>query len=240
MSQSFPVSLILNLGRAGKALTLAGVLFVGASVTVFGQGAPRPPGGGPPAVAPKPAAAPAPAPATAAETETGAESKPSPFSPNTFAQDALKKLAGEMEKRAEDVKEAAIVEENGESVIPVGAIDEAHQKVLGELMQSIFLQKGSSWFTQTVRDAIPVPYEFKDLELSGPTSLVVTATDKANGIDQRLSYGFSVSSHRKYAKATGWQAWEKGKPVLLNGIIMNREDGVWVVASSPLESYSLR
>jgi hypothetical protein len=238
MSQSFPVSLILNLGRAGKALTLAGVLFVGASATLFGQGVSRAPGGGPPAVAPKPAPAPAVSPATAAVAETGA--KPSPFSPNTFAQEALKKLAGEMEKRADDVKEAAVVEDGGESGLPVGEIDKSHQKVLGELMQSIFLQKGSSWFTQTVRDAIPVPYEFKDLELSGPTSLVVTATDKANGIDQRLSYGFSVSSHRKYAKATGWQAWEKGKPVLLNGIIMNREDGVWVVASSPLESYSLR
>lgn len=238
MCQLFPVSLIQSFGRAGKTLTLAGVILVGSSVSLFAQGVPRPPGGGPPAVAPKPAPAPAVSPATAAVAETGA--KPSPFSPNTFAQEALKKLAGEMEKRADDVKEAAIFEEGGESVLPVGEIDESHQKVLGELMQSMFLQKGSSWFTQTVRDAIPVPYEFKDLELSGPTSLVVTAADKAGGIDQRLSYGFTVSAHRKYAKASGWQAWEKGKPVLLTGIIMNRENGVWVVASSPLESYSLR
>lgn len=238
MCQLFPVSLIQHFGRAGKTLTLASVILVGSSVSLFAQGAPRPPGGGPAAVAPKPAATPVVAPATATVAETGA--KPSPFSPNTFAQEALKKLAGEMEKRADDVKEAAIVEEGGESVLPVGEIDESHQKVLGELMQSMFLQKGTSWFTQTVRDAIPVPYEFKDLELSGPTSLVVTAADKASGIDQRLSYGFTVSAHRKYAKASGWQAWEKGKPVLLTGIIMNRENGVWVVASSPLESYSLR
>lgn len=232
MSESFPVSLIRKFGRAGKTFTLAGVLLVGSSATLFAQGVPRAPGGGPPAVAPKPATT------TAAVAETGA--KPSPFSPNAFAQDALKKLAGEMEKRAADFKEAAIVAEGGEAVRSVGEIDESHQKVLGELMQSMFLQKGSSWFTQKVRDTIPVPYECKNLELSGPTSLVVTATDKADGIDQRLSYGFSVSSHRKYAKASGWQAWEKGKPVLLTGIIMNREDGVWVVASSPLESFSLR
>lgn len=238
MCQLFPASLIQSFGRAGKTLTLAGVILFGSGVSLFAQGAPRPPGGGPAAVASKPAPAPAATPATAAVAETGA--KPSPFSPNTFAQEALKKLAGEMEKRADDVKEAAIVEVGGESVLPVGEIDESHQKVLGELMQSMFLQKGSSWFTQTVRDAIPVPYEFKDLELSGPTSLVVTEADKASGIDQRLSYGFTVSAHRKYAKASGWQAWEKGKPVLLTGIIMNRENGVWVVASSPLESYSLR
>jgi len=236
MCNSFSVSFIQNLGRAGRTLMLAGFVLVGSGAALFAQNAPRPPGGGPAAVAPRPAPAPAAAPVTAAVTE--AES--SPFSPNTFAQEALKKLAGEMEKRAEDVKEAAVVEEHGESAIPVGTIDESHQKVLRDLMQAMFLQKGGSWFTQTVRDVVPVPHEFKDLELSGPTSLVVTAADKANGIDQRLSYGFSVSSHRKYAKATGWQAWEKGKPILLTGIIMNRENGVWVVASSPLESYSLR
>jgi uncharacterized protein with PhoU and TrkA domain len=176
-----------------------------------------------------------------ADAGAGAEaSVPSPLSPNSFAQEALKKLADEMEKRHGDLEEAAVVEERILTPLPSGVLGGTHETTVNALMEVIFLRKGKSWFTQTVRDAHPVPYEMKDLQLAGPTRLLVTEADKANGIDQRISYGFSVSSHRKFTKATGWQAWEKGKPVLLTGIIMSRVKGIWVIDSSPRESFSLK
>ena len=118
--------------------------------------------------------------------------------------------------------------------------DISHRQVLDELMSSLFLKKGDSWFTQSVRDASPIPYEFKALILSGPTSLVVTEADKQDSIDRRLSFGFSVSAYRKFDKTSGWQPWVKGKPTLLTGIILNRVDGLWVIASSPKDSFSLK
>lgn len=123
---------------------------------------------------------------------------------------------------------------------PLDFEDISHRLVLDELMGSLFLRKGYSWFTQSIREETPVPYEFKNLTLSEPTSLVVTAVDKRDGIDRRLSFGFSVSAYRKYNKTSGWQPWVKGKPILLTGIILNRVDGLWVIASSPKESFSLK
>lgn len=123
---------------------------------------------------------------------------------------------------------------------PLDPGDISHRQVLNELMGSLFLKKGDSWFTQSVREASPIPYEFKGLVLSGPTSLVVTEADKRDAIDRRLSFGFSVSAHRKFDKTAGWQPWIKGKPLLLTGIILNRVDGLWVIASSPKDSFSLK
>lgn len=222
-------------GTVEQMLALGFLVFLGSGGVALSQNAPRPPGAAPAAVA---------APATTIPEAATAAS--SPFSPNSFAQDALKKLAGEMRKRAADLEEAGVVEETAAAAertpepLPKGQRGGTHETALNDLMNAIFLRKGDSWFTQTVRDASPVPYEMKDLQVNGPTRLVVTEEDKSNGIDQRISYGFSVSSHRKYDKTRGWQSWEKGKPVLLTGIIMHRTAGIWVVASSPRESFSLR
>ena len=118
--------------------------------------------------------------------------------------------------------------------------DISYRPVLDELMGSLFLKKRDSWFTQSVREANPIPYEFKGLILSGPTSLVITEADRQDFIDRRLSFGFSVSAYRKFDKTSGWQPWVKGKPILLSGIIMNRVNGLWVIASSPKDSFSLK
>lgn len=227
-------------GNPEKAIALGCLFLCGSGGVVLAQNAPRPPGVAPAAVATPVTPAPAPA------AETTEVVAPSSFSPNSFAQEALKKLAGEMQKRAADLEEAGVVEGAiAEAVrtpepLPAGVRGGTHETALDDLMNAIFLRKGDSWFTQTVRETSPVPYEMKDLQITGPTRLLVTEEDKANGIDQRISYGFSVSSHREYDKKRGWQAWEKGKPVLLTGIIMHRTEGIWVVASSPRESFSLR
>ena len=126
------------------------------------------------------------------------------------------------------------------AVPPFDPEDISHRQVLDQLMSSLFLKKGNSWFTQSVRDANPVPYEFKDLTLSEPTSLVITEADKRDTIDRRLSFGFSVSAYRKFNNTSGWQPWVKGKPLFLTGIIMNRVDGLWVIASSPKDNFSLK
>lgn len=227
-------------GHAGKALALSGFFLLGPGGAALAQNVPPPPGSAPtPAV---PVATPVSEPGTpAAEAAV-----PSSFAPNSVAQEAVKKLAEEMRQRAIDFEKAAVVEESAAEEerslepLPQGERGGTHETALNDLLQVMFLRKGDSWFTQTVRDASPVPYEMKELQTTGPTRLVVTEEDKANGIDQRISYGFSVESYRRYDKTRGWQAWQKGKPVLLTGIIMHRQEGVWVVASSPRENFSLR
>ncbi len=223
-------------GHAGKAFVLSALFLLGSGGAALGQNVPPSPGS-----APNPVAVPVATPGAEAETTA-----PSSFAPNSFAQEAVRKLADEMRKRAADFEEAAAMEESTAGAerslepLPQGERGGTHETALNDLLQVMFLRKGDSWFTQTVRDASPVPYEMKELQTTGPTRLVVTEEDKANGIDQRISYGFSVESYRRYDKTRGWQAWQKGKPVLLTGIIMHRQEGIWVVASSPRENFSLR
>ncbi|GEM_PF-1342347 len=236
MSQPVPRLLSRSFGAAEKKLTLAILSLLVSTGALHAQNETL----APTAVPVDTAALAALAEMAAAGTGTATLSPPSPLSPNSFAREALKKLEGEMQLRNEDLKAVAVAEERTVEPLSAGVRGGTHETTVNGLMDAIFLKKGKSWFTQTVRDAHPVPYEMKDLQLTGPTRLLVTEADKANGVDQRISYGFAASSHRKYAKATGWQVWEKGRPVLLTGIIMSRVKGIWVIDRSPRESFSLK
>lgn len=104
-------------------------------------------------------------------------------------------------------------------------------------LDRVFLRKGDSWFTYFKAGRNPV--ELKGVEFSGPHSSMITEADKLNGIDARIHYLVQVKAHRKFENGKGWTAWSNGKPGLMNGIHMKRENGKWGFTTTPETYYSL-
>lgn len=133
-------------------------------------------------------------------------------------------------EKAEDPADAAEGENPEET---------AREKVVSETRDAIFHDEGGYHFTQARWGAKPTPYQIEGLEMVPLGEAPLTAGDEAAGIDQRLTYAFQATRHRRFHEQAGWGRWVDGSPPHLDNLVLVRENGHWKVVSSPTWAYSL-
>jgi hypothetical protein len=148
------------------------------------------------------------------------------------------------EKAIRSAKSLVSGKETEEEESAAAAAEESEEAVLEKAVKAataqIFHKEGTQYFTQSRWGAEPTPYEVTGLELVYLGDAAITAGDKAAGIDRRVTYEFRAAQHRRFHPQTGWGRWLKGVPPHLENIMLERENGVWKVASSPLWAYSVK
>lgn len=115
----------------------------------------------------------------------------------------------------------------------------ARENAVSKARDAIFLEEGGYHFTQSRWGAKPMPYQVEGLEMVPLGEATLTAGDEAAGIDQRLTYAFQATRHRRFHEQTGWGRWIEGAPPHLDHLVLVRENGLWKVVSSPTWAYSL-
>ena len=177
--------------------------------------------------------------AALASIPLGLHAQLAPGGLNNFVENALSPLEGKMEERVEQHEEASTV------VIAVGTepaqpfIDPRHMQVVDDLMSEMLVQENGEWFSQFLGSGIPVPIQFKEFQLRGPFAQPLTEKDKANGVQQKITYNLKSISHRHYRKPHGWGPWQAGNPIYFTGITVVKKAGQWEIDDSPSKNYSL-
>ncbi len=121
-----------------------------------------------------------------------------------------------------------------------GATDSDHLDLLNQVLKESFLRKGDATFTYRTISNHKVAYEINQLELLGPNSLPVTAADKLNGIEQRVSYVPRFKAFRSHDPKTGWGEWKPAIPAFIPGVQLEKKNGKWQVKHSPRGRFSIK
>lgn len=121
-----------------------------------------------------------------------------------------------------------------------GATDSAHLLLLNQILKESFLRIGDATFTYRTISKQKVAYEINRLELIGPNTLPITAADKLNGIEQRMSYVPRFKAYRSHDPKTGWGEWKPAIPAFIPGVQLEKKNGKWQVKHSPRGSFSIK
>tara|TARA_R110000850_G_scaffold257366_2_gene383578 strand:+ start:625 stop:1173 length:549 start_codon:yes stop_codon:yes gene_type:complete len=152
----------------------------------------------------------------------------------SIPQKMLQGLTAEMHKR-----EATII-----NTAPHSAVEKKddidYTRAQDAFLETIVLQKGGSWFTQSASSETPVPYELKGFEISEPRDQLVTDTERLKGIEEKVAFSFQIAAHRTYTKPHGWGEWKPGNPIHMHGFTMVLTEGRWEVSESPLGYYRVK
>ncbi len=106
-------------------------------------------------------------------------------------------------------------------------------------LEAMFFEQADAHFSQSRWGAIPMPYQFMGLEVTGPEPLPLSEADSGNGIDERVYYQIHVESYRSFEEGTGWSEWKFDQPPKLDGLTLIRQNGHWKVSTGANRAYSI-
>lgn len=130
--------------------------------------------------------------------------------------------------------------EKEETTAPTNPDDIARRAALDGLMRSIFLQEKGRHFTQSKWGAKSIPYQMEGIQTILLDEVPLNESDRAAGIEKRVTFEIKVREFRQYDERAGWGPWVKGNPPHLDSVTLIRQGGVWKVSVSPLWAYSLK
>lgn len=118
--------------------------------------------------------------------------------------------------------------------------DIAIRAALDGLMRTMFLEEKGRHFTQSKWGAKSTPYQMAGIQTIKLDESSLNESDRAAGIEKRVTFEIKVREFRQYEEKVGWGSWTKGNPPHLDSVTLVRQSGSWKVSVSPLWAYSLK
>lgn len=150
------------------------------------------------------------------------------------AESALGAITGAMHKKLAksigygEISKTAVAGESG------------HFDLLNKVLKRCFLKEEGSVFSYQVTGERKKAIQFHEMELLGPNPQPITAADKLNGIEQRVSYVPRFKAYRYHEADTGWGEWKPSISGFVPGICLERRNGQWLIKYSPESRYSVK